>query len=151
MKQQERIDKIGGFLLFIVAIAILILSRKYGIGTLKDIGPGFFPMLLGAALAVMGIILLTIGRSVPDDGESGRFPDVRGACSIVASILAFIFLSRELGLLIGSTSSAFIAALGDRRNTIRSAAGLAIFMGLFSMIVFWWLLKLQLPIIGGWK
>jgi hypothetical protein len=41
----------------------------------------------------------------------------------------------------------FISALGDRHNTFLSAATLALTMTAISVVVFWWLLKVQFPLL----
>lgn len=46
----------------------------------------------------------------------------------------------------GEFAVAFIAALGDRDNTLLGAGMLGVAMAVVSVVVFWWLLQLQLPL-----
>ncbi len=48
------------------AVAILA-ARGYSLGSAGKMGPGYFPLLLGGLLGVLGVIL--IGRSLVLDGE----------------------------------------------------------------------------------
>jgi hypothetical protein len=50
------------------------------------------------------------------------------------------------GLLPATFAIVFIAALGDRDNSIQSAAVLASAMCAICIVVFWWALQLQLPL-----
>ena len=40
----------------------------------------------------------------------------------------------------------FISALGDRDNTLTEAVLLSLAMSFIAVVVFWWALKLQLPL-----
>src|SRR4029077_12218843 len=49
------------------AVAAILAARGYSLGTAGKMGPGYFPLLLGGVLGVLGLIL--IGRSLVLDGE----------------------------------------------------------------------------------
>ena len=49
------------------AVAAILAARGYSLGTAGKMGPGYFPLLLGGVLGVLGLIL--VGRSLALDGE----------------------------------------------------------------------------------
>ena len=52
-----RAEKVTSLLLILLAVFIGFESRKYPLGTIDNPGPGFFPLLLGIAMAAMAIAL----------------------------------------------------------------------------------------------
>jgi hypothetical protein len=75
-------------------------------------------------------------------------PEWRGWFCICGGLIAFAVMGRYGGLLPATFVSVFIAALGDRTNTPAASAVLAAAMTLVCLVVFWWLLKIQLPLFG---
>lgn len=128
-------------------------SLRYGIGSLTEMGAGFFPAALGCLLALLGLgIALGAGRiQEPVDAEP-LAPEWRGWLCIILSIVAFIVFGAHLGLLPATFAIVFIAALGDRRNTLLSAALLAAGVSLLCVVLFWWALRVQMPLlIWNWS
>lgn len=156
-------DWAGGALLSASAVAVIATARGYGIGTLTDMGAGYFPALVGAVL--LGIGLLMLAQSAwrqwrPEYREAPMMPNVhaadavhvpfkarlRGGVCIIAGIVAFIVLGKYGGLLPASFAVVFIPALGDRDNTLKSAFLVALAMTALCVVVFWWALQLQMPL-----
>ena len=58
----------------------------------------------------------------------------------------FVLLGAYGGLVPATFASVFIAAMGDRKNTWKSAALLGVVMVVFGVIVFHYGLRVQLPL-----
>jgi hypothetical protein len=149
--QSVRQGHIGGALIMVVGVGAIFQASHYRIGNLTHMGSGFFPACLGAALTVLGaIIALTAKRplrnAVRPVHASIVKPDWRGWFCILSSLVAFIVLSKHAGLIPASFAITFIAALGDRTNTWKSAAVLASLITVIAIVVFWWALQLDLPL-----
>jgi hypothetical protein len=146
-----RKDHIGGTLLTLTGLVCVSSGLQYHTGSLSRMGPGFFPVALGALLAFVGalIAITANGQGASHDAakEHGhRLPELRGALCIVISVIAFVLVGKYGGLIPATFAVVFISALGDRTNTIRHAALLALAMCVVAAIVFSWALKLQLPL-----
>ncbi len=61
-------------------------------------------------------------------------------------MIAFIVLGKYGGLVPATFAVVFISALGDRENTLRDSAILSLGMVGVCLVVFWWLLQIQLPL-----
>jgi hypothetical protein len=70
----------------------------------------------------------------------------RGWICIVAGLLAFVVLGQHGGLVPASFASVFIAALGDRANSVRAAATLAAALTVAGVAVFHVGLHMALPL-----
>lgn len=140
-------DYYGGGLMLAIGLGAVYAGTGYKIGTLSRMGPGFFPVAVGAVLALMGVLIALGARSnVPAGDDKHQAPEWRGWICIVAGIAAFVVLGQYGGLLPATFAVVFISALGDRQNTVRQAFLLALGLCAVAVVVFWWGLQLQFPL-----
>lgn len=146
-------DYYGGALMILIGLTAVYASIQYHLGSLRRMGPGFFPCAIGALLALCGLLIALSARgpAAPRSGpvvahHSTGLPDLRGGVCILLGTLAFIAFGRYLGLLPATFAIVFICALGDRSNSLRQAVVLSIAMTIIAAVVFWWALGLQLPL-----
>jgi hypothetical protein len=144
-------DHVGGGLLLVVGIAVVVAGVGYGVGTLRSMGSGFFPVVLGVLLALIGTALLfSAGRASGAADEppaemahlAGPVVQWRGWLCILGASLAFVVLGEHGGLVPASFASVFIAAMGDRGNSVRAAAALAALLTAAGVVVFHYGLQL---------
>jgi hypothetical protein len=139
-------DVLGGALFFVIGAAIAIWSRiTLSLGTFDQMGPGFFPLCLGIILAVIGIAIAVRPVRAALPLIAGR-PEWRGWLCIIGSVIAFLVLGRFLGLVAATFAIVFIAALGDRKNSVRDAFLLSAAMCVVCVVVFSWALQIQFPL-----
>ncbi|GAC1345155.1 MAG: tripartite tricarboxylate transporter TctB family protein [Acetobacteraceae bacterium] len=137
---------LSGGLVMLLGLGAVLEARSFGLGTMARTGPGFFPMVLGGAMALVGVLIALAG---PDAGhEAGTFgrADWRGWGCILGGVLAFIALGEPFGLGPATFACVFIAAWGDRGATWWGALGLAAAATVVAAVVFSWALKFQLPL-----
>jgi hypothetical protein len=143
-------DVLGGILIsgFGVAVAAHSLSA-FAIGTLSQMGPGFFPLTLGVILFLSGVAIAVKGHL--SEARAGREtmrhpPEWRAWSLICLGIASFVVLAKYAGMVPATFSIVFISALGDRQNNWHHALFLALAMAVVSVVVFWWALQIQLPL-----
>nr|WP_281374953.1 tripartite tricarboxylate transporter TctB family protein [Gluconacetobacter sacchari] len=135
------------------------IGNAYRVGHLDDMGPGFFPVWIGGLLAATGILIILgawrntrrVGAvETPGDshGNVGAAvaPDGRGAACVIASLIVFHLMIEQAGLIPATVATVSIAALGDRTNTPVRILGLAAIMSVVAWVVFWWALRVQVPL-----
>ncbi len=141
-------DVIGGALVLVLGLATAFQASSYDIGSLRRMGPGFFPLSLGVILAATGVLIILGGRRAVEVEAAKNLPaEWRGWLCICAGIAAFVILGRYGGLVPATFATVFISALGDRQNSLRAALVLAVAMTLVCVIIFWWLLQVQFPLL----
>ena len=141
-------DIAGGALMILIGVGATALGTTYQVGTLSHIGPGFFPVVLGGVLVFVGALGVALARRDPAGTETKTVHlEWRSWGLIALSILAFIGLGAYAGLLPATFAVVFLSALADRENTVRSAALLATGICAVCVVVFWWGLKMQMPLI----
>jgi len=157
--QRQRECYAGALMTFIGVLAGYV-ATTYDIGSLRSMGPGFFPLVLSVLIAALGIAIAVAGARGADTatamhrgaaaahGRRGGF-DLRGWVAIFVAVIAFIVLAWFAGMAPATFACVFIAALGDRQNTFRSAALFALGLTVFAVVVLAWALHVQMPIFKG--
>lgn len=146
---EDRKDFLGGLMVLVLGLATGMQASEYEIGSLRRMGPGFFPLSLGVILAVTGLLLMLTAKAPAAPTERlapGLAPEWRGWLCICAGIAAFVVLGQWGGLIPATFAVVFIAALGDRENTVIGSAVLGVVMTAACVLVFWWLLQVPFPL-----
>src|SRR5690554_650171 len=135
--QMSAINKdIGAGALFI-AIGLFFAGRAWfglSIGISLNMGPGYFPFLLGILLAGIGLVVGMNGlRS--DRELADRIP-LRGGALVIGSIFFFAFTVRGLGIAPALVGSALMAALAPEDTTWRMALFVSSILTVFCLTVF---------------
>jgi hypothetical protein len=156
-----RRDYYAGALMVLIGAIVWNEGRHYPLGTLKKMGPGYFPVTLGIILMLLGILIAgtaltgSAATSGTDDTETLPHPETQGgwpriimgwAC-IILGPACFIVLGKYFGLLPATFACVFVAALGDRETTLRGATILSACVALFGILLFSYGLKVSMPIL----
>ena len=139
-------DYYGGALLIFIGLSAVTMGFGYHIGDLRHMGPGYFPVAVGAIIAVMGLLIALGARGQVEENAEYLPPEWRGWACIVASIIAFVIVGHYGGLLPATFVIVFISAMGDRQNTVKAALVLSLGMCLVAWLVFSLGLQLQFPL-----
>jgi Tripartite tricarboxylate transporter TctB family len=152
MRMQIRAPKDfwSGIMFLVFAATAIMTASGYSLGRAGRMGPGYFPIMLGCALALIGVIL--VARSVVVSGEPvGRLHP--GPLIIVAlAVVVFGLAIQPLGLVISLMLVTVMACLAGRERRPLEIAALTVAMAVFSVGVFVFALRLPLPLwpsIGG--
>jgi hypothetical protein len=142
-------DFLGGGLVLLLGAGATWQASQYPLGSLRRMGPGYFPLALGVILAMTGVLIMLASlRGAAAPAAVRQRPEWRGWFCICASIVAFAVVGVYGGLLPATFACVFIAALGDRKNSLLASAVLAVAMTLVCLVVFWGLLRVSLPLFG---
>jgi len=132
--------------MFAIGVAVSYQGSSYQIGTLEVMGPGFFPVVLGVALALVGAAIAINGLRTQTTSGTVAQPEWRGWIAIVTGVLAFAIVGKHLGLAPASFSVVLISALGDRQNTLKDALVLALGIVVVCILLFSVALKVEFPV-----
>ena len=134
------------FVAFGGAFAVGALS--YPLGTTERMGPGFFPLLLGVLLAVVGVVLAVKPHDA--DTEPMTRPSWRALVFLLGALLVFGLTIRGLGLMPTVFVTSLLAAFASRETGPLGALGMAVALTAISYAVFVVALQLPLPVLGPW-
>jgi putative tricarboxylic transport membrane protein len=100
-------DRACALILLGIAIATCLGASRHVIGTFDDPGPGLFPMILGAVLGVLSLIIFTggiiakrssLGQVAAGGGGRGRIS--KEAVYVISALVAYGFLLIPLGFIL---------------------------------------------------
>jgi Tripartite tricarboxylate transporter TctB family len=143
-------DLYAGSLVVLLGLGTVLQGQTYDIGALTHMGPGFFPVVLGMALILIGILIAGNGAtSVPDASEDIvlKKPEWRGWLCVIAGPLSFIAFGKYGGLIPATFACVFISSLGDRTATLKGSLALAAGVTLFGVLLFSYILHIPFPLL----
>ncbi len=155
MKIKSQKDFFSGLMFAVVGVAFAWGATTYSVGTGARMGPGYFPMMLGIVLAVIGLAVIFSSLVVETRGG-----DPIGSIAwkpltfIIGANLAFGVLLGGLpkfgvpamGLIAAIYALTFIASLAGDRFRFKEVLILSTVLAVGSYVAFVWLLKLQFQV-----
>ncbi len=148
-------DFFSGVMFMAVGIAFAWGATNYKIGTGARMGPGYFPLLLGVLLGVLGAIITFKAMVVETvDGDKIGSWAWKPLFFIIAANVVFGVLLGGLpsikfpafGLIVAIYALTFIAANAGDEFKFKEVAVLATILAVMSYLAFIVLLKLQFPV-----
>jgi hypothetical protein len=148
-------DFFAGLLYMLIGIGFAWGATNYNIGDGARMGPGYFPLLLGIVLAIIGAIVLFQAMVVetPDGNPIGKWAWKPLVFIIAANFLFGILLGGwpmlgipAMGLIIAIFVLTFVAALAGTEFKFIEVLILAILLAALSWFAFVWGLNLQFQV-----
>ena len=136
----------GMMFILIGGVAILI-ARHYPFGSALRMGPGYFPVVLGAILIVLGIYVMLRGLRKYEK-ITGNW-SIRALIVLPLSLPLFGILMDFAGFIPALISLTFVSAASGREFKFMEVLLLTIFLGGLSVAIFIWSLGLPYPLIQG--
>ena len=155
MRIKSQKDFFAGLMFLLVGLAFAWGAGSYSVGTGARMGPGYFPMVLGVLLAVLGLIVTITALVVETaDGDPVGRIAWKPLVFIIAGNLVFgasigglpsIGLP-PMGLIFGILALTFVASNAGDEFKFKEVLILAVLLSVFSYAAFIMLLKLQFPV-----
>jgi hypothetical protein len=115
--------------------ATVVLSQAHPLGTAARMGPGYFPTVLGAMLAGIGLIILL--KSLLGSPESkGVRVNLALMLRLLAAVAAFAFLLNPLGLVLTAVVVVALASAAGHEFRLGEAIASGIALAAFSYLLF---------------
>ncbi|MBO1073633.1 tripartite tricarboxylate transporter TctB family protein [Roseomonas marmotae] len=135
-------DIIGGLLLMAAGAWFAMYSGNYSMGTLRRMGPGYFPVVIGGTIILFGLLVL-----VPGMLRAGSLPrpEWRPFATISLSVLAFAVIVERFGLVPATIALTLSAALAEPGLKPLRIILLALGLSALGVIVFTQGLGIPLP------
>ncbi|WEX09035.1 tripartite tricarboxylate transporter TctB family protein [Chelativorans sp. AA-79] len=126
-------DIVGGLLLAGVGLLVVVQSMAYPIGGITRMGPGYFPLIAGLLLTVLGILIFLFTDDV--EGEATRLR-LRVFGSVFGSILAWGALVEPFGLVPATVALVAIAAFAHPSPNLQRVAITALALPILGWALF---------------
>ncbi len=155
MKIKSQKDFFSGLMFMGVGVAFAWGATTYSVGSGARMGPGYFPLMLGILLALIGSVITFKAMVVETEGG-----DKIGAWAwkplffILAANFVFGILLGGLpsiglpamGMILGIYALVIISSLAGNEFSLKGVLGLSTILAIGSYLAFVVLLKLQFPV-----
>lgn len=131
-----------------IAAGVVVYARQYELGTARQMGPGYLPLVLGLLLGGFGGFLLV--SSFFGDREPGEALDLRPSVLILASAALFGLLIRPAGLIVSILVLVIVSGFAYRSRKPVPLLLYAVALAAGCVVVFPWMLGQQIPVLGSW-
>lgn len=155
MKIKSQKDFFSGLMFSGVGAAFAIGATNYTVGNGARMGPGYFPLLLGVLLSIMGVAIMFKALTVqtPDGDKIGAWAWRPLGYIIAANLLFGVLLGGlpsikvpAMGMVAGIYGLTIVASLAGDRFNLKEVLVLATILSIGSYLAFIVLLKLQFPV-----
>ncbi|MCL4184516.1 MAG: tripartite tricarboxylate transporter TctB family protein [Burkholderiaceae bacterium] len=136
----------SGIMFLVMGVLFVIFSQAYQLGTAARMGPGFFPTMLGALMAFLGLLIAwrAMARSTPEARVGGvgwrEMFLVLGAVALFALGLPYLGMVISITLLIG------VSAMASHEFSWKETLISIVVLLVMSELVFVKGLELQFPV-----
>lgn len=155
MKIKSQKDFFSGLMFMVVGVAFAWGATTYSVGSGARMGPGYFPLMLGILLALIGAVITFKAMVVETEGG-----DKIGAWAwkplffiLAANFLFGILLGGlpsiglpAMGMILGIYALVIISSLAGNEFSLKGVLGLSTILAIGSYLAFVVLLKLQFPV-----
>jgi Tripartite tricarboxylate transporter TctB family len=142
-------DVLAGVAFIGLGLAFAVGSTAYDIGTPLRMGPGYFPLVLGGLLAILGVVTVVKGLIAGEAGEIGAIP-WRAVVLITVAVVFFGLTARGLGLVPSLLVTTILVGFAGERAGVLPPVLIAVGLTIVSILIFVVGLQLRLPLIGPW-
>ncbi len=150
-------DFFSGLLFTVVGVAFAWGATNYSVGTGARMGPGYFPLILGIFMAILGAVITFKSLVVETADGAG---DKIGSWAwkplffiIAANVVFGLSIGGlpsiklpAMGLIFGIFALTFIASNAGEEFNLKEVTILAVILSIMSYAAFILLLKLQFPV-----
>lgn len=141
IRNRDKSDVAFALVIVLFGLYVAWSGVELSIGRLARIGPGFFPLVLGVAIAALGIGVLF----EPRDAEEKGSPNLRALLFVSLALLAFAWLVERAGLFPATAALVLLVAAGSRdRPSLLGILGLIGGLCTVGYVLFVWVLGLPL-------
>lgn len=140
----------SGLLFIIVGLVFSISASSYSIGTASRMGPGYFPVMLGAILVALGIINLLKSLAAKEVNISADIAWRPMTMILLANILFGVLLP-SMGLVVAIFALVIVSSYAMPNTQIKETLILALILSIVGYCVFAWALSMPVQTLPAFK
>ncbi|MFM8690924.1 MAG: tripartite tricarboxylate transporter TctB family protein [Limnohabitans sp.] len=155
MNIKSQKDFVSGLMFMAVGGAFAYGATNYSIGSAARMGPGYFPLMLGIILALLGAVVAfkALVVETPDGDKIGQWAWKPLTFIIAANLLFGIMIGGlpsiglpPMGLIAGIFALTIVASLAGETFKLKEVLVLSVILSIGSYMAFVVLLNLQFPV-----
>jgi putative tricarboxylic transport membrane protein len=131
-------DFYSGLLFIAIGLAFAIGATNYPLGSAVRMGAGYFPLILGGLMAVLGVIITVSSLRATNKGEGVGAFAFTPLLLILGAIVLFGVLVQPLGLIPATVLLVVVGALGGGEFRLKEVAILAVVLVAMAVGIFYY-------------
>ena len=127
-----------------VGVLLMLESQIYPIGSMLGMGPGYFPLIVGALMALVGLGLVV--QAFLRTGEKVPRPALKPLALVTVSLFVFAVTLDRLGLALSTVILIVLSRIASAQSTVRGTIVLSVVMVALAILIFHTVLDLPLKL-----
>lgn len=142
--RRDGADLVSGLALAVIGLAVAVYAGlNWDIGSPRRMGPGFFPLGLGALLTVLGLAIAAGGWRREAPAQRLALPEM---AAVLGAISFFALAMNRAGLVAATATAVLIASTAAPRRGMVWRLVLAVIVTALSVVIFHGLLNMTIPL-----
>lgn len=138
----------SGLMFMAAGVAFAWAASGYAVGSAARMGPGYFPLMLGVLLAVLGAVITLQAMTIEtEDGEPVAAWDWRSIVLVLGAVSLFGALLVPAGLIVALVVLVVVSSFASHEFGWRATLINAVVLVALCLVTFVWGLKLQFPLL----
>jgi hypothetical protein len=109
-------DFYSGVVFISFGLTAMLVARNYPVGTADRMGPGYFPVIVGGMLTLLGLVIAVV--ALWRSSEAIKLEGLRALLLVHGGVLAFAAVINPLGLVLALLVLIVISCLGSQEFRI---------------------------------
>ena len=142
-------DLLSGALFVVLGVGAVVVAQDYTLGTSVRMGPGYFPVVIGGLIAILGLVQMVKAVLRPQSSEPVLQWEIRPLFFLLAAVLAFGLIMDKAGLIPAVVALVLIGRLAGREGSLIELGAMAVVLTAVAVVIFVYGLKMPLRL-GPW-
>ena len=147
MQLRNHHDLWAGLMFVAFGIAFMVFSQQYQLGTAAKMGPGYFPTILGALLALLGAAISLSAFSKRASKSKVAKVGWRELGLILLAVILFAATLPSMGIVIALLVLVFVSSLASHEFSVKYTLIGTVVLLIITYVVFVKGLELQFPLV----
>ena len=150
LRVRNQPNLLSGLFFTVTGVGFGLYSRNYQMGTASQMGPGYFPVVLGGLLALIGLVITLQSLSPHQDEERIEPLFFKPMLLVLGPVILFGVMLMPTGLILSSLMLIVLTALASPEFNLKYVVPTALVLIVGCYLVFVYGLGLPIPVwIGG--
>ena len=148
LSRSNRNNLICGLAVAGIGLYALATGLSLDLGSMRRIGPGAFPALIGGLMTLAGLFIVFFEQEAGSDPQAKA--NLRGLFMVLAGLAAFAALIRTAGMVPSIFAAVTLSSYADPNAKLRDALAVSAFMSVLAIAVFIYGLGFQARAFGAY-
>ena len=137
-------DLLAGLMFCAFGVGAAVVARDYNFGSLSRMGSGFFPIVIGLGIAMLGSIITARALLKPESSEPIGVLELKPVFFVSVAIIVFGFLVDDWGLIAALVALIVLARFAGHEGSPLEVAIMVVVLTAIAIAIFVYALSIRL-------